>query len=315
MKKTIRNKGAELLISLLLISLLLFSCFYFLSGDSSSVLLGDDITSTARDAYKNSTHRGFWSGYITSMISFFTLNWGKSMSGESVRDIVLRSLGVSSSLAFYAFLFSFPFSLFLSLRAVRKQGGMADRFLAFFSALFLLLPSFLTSIILVLVFSSALKLFPVAGYVPLSDGYFGHLARMVLPSLSISFINTSYMLRLFRKGLGETITEPYVTYARAKGVKDKDIVLRSVLKPSLPVIISTTAMSIISFFASSTVVETVFALPGMGRSLVRSALERDYSLSFVLVMIMMLIISLVLFISSLLINIVDRRGEKENGKA
>lgn len=315
MKKTIRNKGAELLISLLLISLLLFSCFYFLSGDTSSVLLGEDITAEVRENYQKSTHRGFWRGYFTSMISFFTFNWGNSLSGESVSEIVLRSLGVSLSLAFYAFIFSFPFSLFLSIRAVRKKDGAADRFLAFFSALCLLLPSFLTSIILVLVFSSLLKLFPVAGYVPLREGYCEHLSRMVLPSLSISFINTSYMLRLFRKGLGETISEPYVTYARAKGVKDKDIVLRSVLKPSLPIIISTTAMSIISFFASSTVVETVFALPGMGRSLVRSALERDYSLSFVLVMIMMVIISLVLFISSLLINIVDRRGEKENGKA
>lgn len=315
MNKTLRNKSLELIFSLLLISFLLFSCFYFLSGDTSSVLLGEDISAEARESYRISNHKGFWRGYITSLMSFFTLDWGNSISGESVRDIVLRSMGVSLSLAFYAFFFSFPFSLFLSLRAVRKKGGVADRFLAFFSALFLLLPSFLTSVILTLVFSSVLKLFPVAGYVPLSEGYFRHLRTMVLPSLSISLINTSYMLRLFRKGLGEVIGEPYVTYARAKGVKEKDIVLRSVLKPSLPVIISTTAMGIISFFASSTVVETIFALPGMGRALVRSALERDYSLSFVLVMIMMLVISFVLFISSLLISYVDRRGGKENGKA
>ncbi len=315
MKKTIRKKGVELIFSLLLVSLLLFSCFYFLSGDTSSVLLGEDITQAARDSYHSSTYRGFWRGYMTSMISFFTFDWGKSISGEPVSIIVLRAIGVSLSLAFYAFLFSFPFSLFLSARAVRKKGGVCDRFLALFSSLLLLLPSFLTSIILLVVLSSLFKIFPVAGYVPLSEGYFKHLSSMILPSLSISFINTSYMLRLFRKGLGETIEEPYVTYARAKGVRDKDIVIRSVLKPSLPVIISTTGMSIISFFASSTVVETVFALPGMGRALVRSALERDYSLSFVLVMVMMLIISIVLFVSSLLINIADRRGDKENGKA
>ncbi len=314
MEKRIRNRILEVLLSLVFISLMLFSCFYFLSGDSASVLLGEEITQEARENYLSKTGRGFWKGYLSSLLSFFTFQWGESISGKPVRDIVSSSLSVSLSLSFYAFLFSFPFSFFLAVKAVRKRGGCADRLLTLLSALFLLLPSFLTSIILVLLFSSLLKILPVAGYTPLSGGLRAHFSTLLLPSLSLSFINTSYMLRFFREGLGETMDKPYVTYARAKGVRDKDIVKRAVLKPALPVIISATAGSMISFFASSTVVETVFALPGMGRALVKSALERDYSLSFVLVMIMMLVITMILFLSNILIAISDGRGGEENGQ-
>lgn len=137
----------------------------------------------------------------------------------------------------------------------------------------------------------------------------------MLPSLALSFVNTSFMLRLFREALDENMKKQFVTYARSKGVREKEIVVRAALKPSLPVIISATASGIVSFFASSTVVETVFALPGMGRALVRSAYSRDSSLSFVLVMIDVLIICAVLSVSQIMIVLTDRRGERENGKA
>ncbi len=123
------------------------------------------------------------------------------------------------------------------------------------------------------------------------------------------------MLRIFRETLEANMRKPFVNYARAKGVREKRLVVREALKPSLPVIISTTAQSVVSFFASSTVVETVFALPGMGRALVSSAASRDYPLSFVLVMLDVTVICLVLFVSKILISCIDRRGERENGKA
>ncbi len=316
MKKIIGIKILQFIGSVLMVSLFLFSVFYFLKGDSSSVMLGEEVTDGVRNNYMESSklNVGFLSGYLGSMYRFFSLDWGKSISGESIKDGVRTSLGVSLSLAFYALLLSFPFSLWLSIRAVRKKGFSA-LFLALFSALFFLLPSFLSSIILIIIFSSVLRLFPVAGYAGIESGYIAHLHSLFLPSLALSLMNTAFMLRVFRETLEENMTKPFVNYARAKGVKEKSLVVKSALKPSLGVIITTTAQSIVSFFASATVVETVFALPGMGRALVRSASMRDYSQSFVLVMIMVLVISLVLFISRILTTLLDRRGERENGKA
>lgn len=315
MGKKIREKAIQFLLSVILVSLVLYSVFFFLKGDSSSVILGEDASATAMYDYtRNNPDSGFFSSYLISMMRFFTLNWGETVSGESIKDVVRTSLPVSLSLAFHALLLSFPFSLWLSMRAAGRR-GFSSLLSSFLSALFLLLPSFLSSIILILIFSSGLHLFPVAGYTGPDGGFFTHLKSIMLPSLALSFVNTSFMLRLFREALDENMKKQFVTYARSKGVREKEIVVRAALKPSLPVIISATASGIVSFFASSTVVETVFALPGMGRALVRSAYSRDSSLSFVLVMIDVLIICAVLSVSQIMIVLTDRRGERENGKA
>ena len=316
MGKTIIQRLLYFLLTLLLVSLFLFSVFYFLKGDSSSVILGEEISEEAKDNYIGSMKikKGFLSGYLSSMRRLFTLDWGNTLSGESIRNVVASSFPVSLSLSVWSFILSFPFSLFLSIRAVRREGFSA-LFLALLSALLLLFPSFLSSVILILVFSSTLNIFPVAGYISLGEGLWAHLRSIILPSLALSLLNTSFMLRIFREALDANMRKPFVNYARAKGVREKSLVVREALKPSLPVIISTTAQSVVSFFASSTVVETVFALPGMGRALVRSAQSRDYSLSFVLVMVDVTVICLVLSVSKILISCIDRRGERENGKA
>ena len=316
MGKTIIQRLLYFLLTLLLVSLFLFSVFYFLKGDSSSVILGEEISEEAKDNYIESIkiRKGFLSGYLSSMRRLFTLDWGNTLSGESIRNVVASSFPVSLSLSVWSFILSFPLSLFLSIRAVRREGFSA-LFLALLSALLLLFPSFLSSVILILVFSSTLNIFPVAGYISLCEGLWAHLRSIILPSLALSLLNMSFMLRIFREALDANMRKPFVNYARAKGVREKSLVVREALKPSLPVIISTTAQSVVSFFASSTVVETVFALPGMGRALVRSAQSRDYSLSFVLVMVDVTVICLVLSVSKILISGIDRRGERENGKA
>ena len=95
-------------------------------------------------------------------------------------------------------------------------------------------------------------------------------------------------------------------------MKEKNIVIKTALRPTLPVIFSASGEGVISLFASSTVVETVFALPGFGRALVKAALERDVALSFVLVMITALVVSFILFISSVLSLSVGNKGEESD---
>lgn len=309
MRKRIEEKLLETVLMVFIVSFLLFSVFYFLKGESSSVILSEDVTEDVR-AHYSSRDEGFIMSFLLEMRAFFLLDWGESLSGESVKTIVFTSLPITLSLTLFSFLLSFPFSLFISIRTGGKKSGFVDAL----SSLFLLVPTFLSSIILILVFSSLLHIFPVAGYKRLSSGFFEHLSTVFLPSLSLSFLSSAFLLRLFREGIAETMKMNYITYTRAKGMKEKSIVLKAALKPTLPLIITSSAEAVISTYASSTVVETVFALPGMGRALVKSALERDYSLSFVLVMISIAIISIILFISNLLIAFVDKRSGRENGK-
>lgn len=311
MAEKIKKKAVELFISLFILSILLFSVFYFLEGDSTSTLMGEEVSEDVSSLYRETIkEKGFVKSYLTAMKNFFCLNWGKTVGGESIKKIVLSSFPVTLSLVFYASLFSIVFSLFTSLLTEMRKGGIADILASFLSSLFLVLPSFVTSIILILLFSSALHIFPVAGYTGLSSGFWGHIKSLFLPSLSLSFVSSAFLMRIYRKGLDETLTKPYIVYARAKGVREKDIITRSALRPTLPVIFSASGEAVISLFASSTVVETVFALPGFGRALVKAALERDVSLSFVLVMITSLVVTLVLFITSILTASRGKKGEE-----
>ncbi len=313
MADKIKKKTSEILLSLVIISLLLFSLFYFLEGDSASVIIGEEVNEEVAALYRNEVKsRGFIESYLVSMKNFFSLNWGKTVTGESIKRIVFSSLPVTLSLVFYASLISIIFSLFTVVTTETGKGGVLDKFFFLLSSLFLLLPSFVTSLLLIIIFSSTLHISPVAGYSKLSGGYLSHIKSLFLPSLSLSFVSSSFLMRIFRKGLDETMNKSYIVYARAKGVKDNNIVLSSALRPTLPVIFSASGEAVISLFASSTVVETVFALPGFGRALVRSALERDVGLSFVLVMISALFISFVLFISSLLTLGAGEKGEKSD---
>ncbi len=312
MKKDLLKKIIELFFTIIFVSFFLFSSLYLLKGNSASFILSEEMEERYVEEYlKERDSSSFFISYIKTLCNFFTFKWGKSISGESVVSIVKTSLPVTLSLSIYSFVFSFPFSLFLSIKAVNKKGGFYDRMLSLLSSLFLAFPSFFSSIILILIFSLIFHLFPVAGYFPFSKGFFNNFKSLFLPSLSLSFISSSFMMRIFREALRESSEQPYITYERAKGAKEKTIVEKYALKPSLGIIIPALSQSLISFFSSSVIVENVFALPGLGRALVKSSLERDYSVSFTLVMIIVLFISFLLFLSSFFVNQIDTRRVDE----
>lgn len=311
--KEIGRKLLQTIFVIFLASLMLFSLLFFLKGDSSSVVFSEEIEQSVIDKYQEERAMtgGFLSQYIRAMSNFLTLSWGVDITGGEVVALVKRGLGVSFLLSFWAFLFSFPFSLFLSIKACKKEKGLSDCFLSFLSTVLIISPSFLSSIILILFFSFFLKLAPVAGYNPLNMGFVANIRSLFLPSLSLSLVSTAFMLREFKEALTEALSQPYIIYSRAKGMREKDVVLHAALKPSAPVIISSSFSSIISFFTSSTVVENIFALPGLMRVLVDSALKRDYQTSFIIALVVVIIISFLIFLSSLVVDRLDKRRDRE----
>ena len=317
MGNRIKRRILSFVLTLLIVSLFVFSSVSLALGDSSSFVLSDEASSMAVEDYRRAMglDDNIFIRYLRFLGNFFTLNWGKTIGGEEIRKVILDRLPVTLSLSFYSILFSTFFSILIVFFSLQKRGMKESRIISILSSAFLVLPSFLTSLLLVLIFSLWLKLFPVSGYSRINNGFFMHFRSLFLPSLTLSLLHSSLMMRIMYSTLKESLEMPYTNTALSKGMKEKSLVVSSALKPSLPIFFTLISDSISSALGGSCVVENVFALPGMGSLMVKGALERDASLVSTCVMVVAFLVSFTFLVTDILTDTVDPRIRRSNEKA
>ena len=317
MGNRIKRRILSFVLTLLIVSLFVFSSVSLALGDSSSFVLSDEASSIAVEDYRRAMglDDNIFIRYLRFLGNFFTLNWGKTIGGEEIRKVILDRLPVTLSLSFYSILFSTFFSILIVFFSLQKRGMKESRIISILSSAFLVLPSFLTSLLLVLIFSLWLKLFPVSGYSRINNGLFLHFRSLFLPSLTLSLLHSSLMMRIMYSTLKESLEMPYTNTALSKGMKEKSLVVSSALKPSLPIFFTLISDSISSALGGSCVVEHVFALPGMGSLMVKGALERDASLVSTCVMVVAFLVSFTFLVTDILTDTVDPRIRRSNEKA
>ena len=317
MGNRIKRRILSFVLTLLIVSLFVFSSVSLALGDSSSFVLSDEASSIAVEDYRRTMglDDNIFIRYLRFLGNFFTLNWGKTIGGEEIRKVILDRLPITLSLSFYSILFSTFFSILIVFFSLQKRGMKKSRIISILSSAFLVLPSFLTSLLLVLIFSLWLKLFPVSGYSRINNGFFMHFRSLFLPSLTLSLLHSSLMMRIMYSTLKESLEMPYTNTALSKGMKEKSLVVSSALKPSLPIFFTLISDSISSALGGSCVVENVFALPGMGSLMVKGALERDASLVSTCVMVVAFLVSFTFLVTDILTDAVDPRIRRSNEKA
>ena len=317
MGNRIKRRILSFVLTLLIVSLFVFSSVSLALGDSSSFVLSDEASSIAVEDYRRTMglDDNIFIRYLRFLGNFFTLNWGKTIGGEEIRKVILDRLPVTLSLSFYSILFSTFFSILIVFFSLQKRGMKESRIISILSSAFLVLPSYLTSLLLVLIFSLWLKLFPVSGYSRINNGLFMHFRSLFLPSLTLSLLHSSLMMRIMYSTLKESLEMPYTNTALSKGMKEKSLVVSSALKPSLPIFFTLISDSISSALGGSCVVENVFALPGMGSLMVKGALERDASLVSTCVMVVAFLVSFTFLVTDILTDAVDPRIRRSNEKA
>ena len=317
MKKKIINRIISFLLTLLVVSLFVFAAVDLAKGDSSLVVLSDEAGVEEVERYRkdNGLYDIFLLRYLRFLKAFFTFSWGRTVGGEKVVDVILSRLPLTLSLAFFSIFLSLLISLPLLFFSLSKVGGRRQSILTVLSSGLMVIPTFISSLVLILIFSLWLKLFPVSGYVRLKDGIFPYLRSLFLPSLSLSFLHSAVMMKIMREALEESLKMNYTRTALAKGMKERKLVVLSAFRPSLPVLFSLVSDSLSVGFGGAAVVENIFALPGMGSLLVKGALERDGNLVSISVLIIAFLVSLFFFIADLGSYFIDprqRRGHEEN---
>lgn len=190
------------------------------------------------------------------------------VSKKSVWDEIMLHFFPTVQLAFASCILIIVISLPIGMISAIYKGKLVDQFSRIIAFVSVSMPAFWFGFLLIYFLSVKLDLFPVLG-----RGTFAHL---VLPSLTLAFPYIGTYMRLLRASTLENLNEPFVVYARARGLRERLIVSRHVLKKSLLPLLTGLGMSLGNMLSGAVIVETVFAWPGMGSLFVNSIILRDY---------------------------------------
>ncbi|MFD4819388.1 nickel ABC transporter permease [Peribacillus butanolivorans] len=190
------------------------------------------------------------------------------VSNNSVWEEIVVHFFPTVQLTFASLIFIVVISLPLGMISAIYKGKFVDQFSRILAFVSVSMPTFWLGFLLIYFLSVKLDLFPVLGR--------GTLSHLVLPSLTLAFAYIGTYMRLLRASMLGNLNEPFVVYARARGLRQRLIVIRHVLKKSLLPVITGLGMSFGNMLSGAVIVETIFAWPGMGQLFVTSILNQDY---------------------------------------
>lgn len=212
-----------------------------------------------------------WKQYTDYLANLARFDLGPSFkySGRTVNDIIRESFPVSLQLGSASILLAVLLGIPGGAIAAMRQNKWQDYTAMFLATLGVSLPSFVLATLLIYVFAIKLSLLPAA----LWDG----LESMILPALALAAHPTAFIARLTRSSMLEVLSQDYIKTARAKGLTQRSILIRHALKNALIPVVTYIGPMAAGVLTGSFVIETIFAIPGLGRHFVTSIYNRDYT--------------------------------------
>lgn len=190
--------------------------------------------------------------------------------GWDVQEIIAQSFPVSLELGLWALLISLTIGIPIGTLAAIKHNKPAETGLMSVAMIGICLPSFVIGPILLIFFSLHLGWFNPLGWSYASD--------RALPALTLGLFYAAYIARLSRSGMLDVMRHDYIRTARAKGLKEKTVVMRHALRTALYPVVAYMGPAAAGLISGSFVVETIFFIPGLGPFFVNAALNRDYTM-------------------------------------
>ena len=228
-------------------------------------------------------------------------DFGISMNkGVPVTDIVTSAFPATIELALFALTYGFLWGIVLGVLAAVNRGGFWDYVSNIWTGYNIGVPSFIAGLLYLLVFAIGFKLFPASGRVPFTEDPIQSLRHLALPTLALVSIVAAQISRYTRQSILDTLTEDYIRTARAKGLRERTVMIRHALKPSLIPVVTIMGLQVGSILAGTLVIEQVFTWPGVGRSLVTAVRERDYTLMQAITLMLVMIFLTVNLLTDLL---------------
>ena len=243
---------------------LIFAMVYLMPGDPVAALGGDrGLTEAAAAQIRAEYHldQPFWMQYLLYLKGVFTLDFGKSFNQQPVIDVMARAFPTTIALAIYALAIESIFGITLGVIAGVRRGGWFDSTILVFSLLLISVPTFVLGFVLQFLLGFKLGVLPVTASASVN------MASLTMPAMVLGGVSLAYVIRLTRQSVSENVSADYVRTARAKGLANRAVMTRQILRNSLIPVATFLGGDLGALMGGAIITEGIFNINGVGGTL------------------------------------------------
>ena len=299
--------------TLLIVLTITFVLVRIAPGDPAEVRLGDYASKEAVEALRRQMglDRPMWVQYLEALKGLLQADFGRSIiNGRPISGDLKRALPYTIQLTLFGIMFGALFGIPTGVYSALRRNTLTDYIGRTLSLGGLSIPSFYLGILLMLVFSIRIPLFPVVGGGDIHD-LADNLYHLFLPGLTLGLVMTAYVTRMTRSSVLNTLNEDFIRTARAKGLSERKVIYKHLLRNALLSIVALIGVYSIILTGGSVMVEIVFSRPGLGRMMIGALKQRDYTTLQAVMIVFATFVVLINLIADLIYGLVDPRVRRK----
>ena len=310
MARFLLSRLISLALSLAVASLVIFFAIEVIPGDPAAFMLGlnaepDTVAALRSELGLEGSLMERYLGWAGGMLLG---DFGVSYTYRvPVTELVAARLWVSLPLTLYAMVLSTAIAIPVGLWAAARRGRAADITVMGVTQLGIAVPNFWFAMLLVLAFAIGLGWFSAGGFPGWEAGLFQGLKALTLPAIALALPQASILARVMRSSVLETLGQDYIRTARAKGLSERQTVIRHALRNALIPVMTILGLQFSFLLAGAIIIENVFFLPGLGRLIFQGITQRDLIVVESVTMLLVLSVIVVTFAVDLAYALVDPR--------
>jgi peptide/nickel transport system permease protein len=265
---------------LFIVSVVCFSLINLIPGDPATVILGPEASEQAKQQMRErlGLDKPIVVQYVDWLGGVLHGDLGESLvDGTPVSQLILQRLPVTLELALGTFLVSLTIAVVAGILSASNRGTWVDYVSTGFALGGISIPHFWLGMMFIIIFAVNLGILPASGYVPFFEDPAANIAAMILPVFATGLRESAELMRMLRSSLLEELGSDYVRTAFSKGLSRRVVVIRHAVRNALIPFVTAGGLQIAALLGGLVVTEQVFQLPGVGRLIVESILERDFT--------------------------------------
>ncbi|KEK12405.1 peptide ABC transporter permease [Lysinibacillus sphaericus] len=302
MSKYILNRTLSMVITLIGVSILVFLMMHFIPGDPVTYILGDFASEEAIVEMKKTLglDQPLFIQYIDYIKNVLQGNLGTSyITGLTVGEEIMARFPITVQLALYSLIIGSVIGILMGILAAVKQNTIFDQLAMVISLIGISAPGFWIALFLIWMFSYQFNISPISGY----QGFYS----LILPSITLGLGSAGNIARMTRSSMLEVIKQDFMRTAQAKGLAMIPMIFKHALQNAMIPVITLIGLQFGFLLAGAVVIETVFALPGLGSFSIEAITKRDLPTVQGLVLFMAFLFIITNMIVDLVYSLIDPR--------